>query len=70
MAVYQVKTEEAIQRYGSYFDMQYGRNKEFTEVIDCIYELYKQVKQFILNVRPTWCHGHIKTSKTIIKRKK
>ena len=28
MAVYQVKTrEEAIQRYGSYFDMKYGRNK-------------------------------------------
>lgn len=42
MAVYQVKNrEEAIQRYSSYFDMQYGRNKEFTEIIDCIYELYK-----------------------------
>lgn len=42
LAVYSVRSrEEAIERYNSYFDMQYGRNKEFTELIDVIYELYK-----------------------------
>ena len=42
LAVYQVRNrDEAIDRYGSYFDMQYGRNKEFTELIDEIYHLYK-----------------------------
>lgn len=42
LAVYKVKNrEEALLRYSSYFDMQYGRNKEFTEMIDIIYTLYK-----------------------------
>lgn len=75
MAVYQVKTrEEAIQRYGSYFDMQYGRNKEFTEVIDCIYELYKQGETVYLECYcdPLPCHGHIiaqKLQKRLLKEK-
>lgn len=75
MAVYQVKTrEEAIQRYGSYFDMQYGRNKEFTEVIDCIYELYKQGETVYLECycHPLPCHGDIiveKLQKRLLKEK-
>ena len=67
MAVYQVKTrEEAIQRYSSYFDMQYGRNKEFTELIDIIYAIYKHGETVYLecycdpgkNGKPN-CHGEI-----------
>ena len=75
MAIYQVKTrEEAIQRYGSYFDMQYGRNKEFTEVIDCIYELYKRGETVYLECYcdPLPCHGHIivqKLQKRLLKEK-
>ena len=80
MAVYQVKTkEEAIQRYSSYFDMQYGRNKEFTEVIDCIYELYKQGETVYLECYcdpgkngKFNCHGEIivyKLQKRLLKEK-
>ena len=80
MAVYQVKTrEEAIQRYGSYFDMQYGRNKEFTEVIDCIYELYKRGETVYLECYcdpgkdgKFNCHGEIivyKLQKRLLKEK-
>ena len=75
MAVYQVKTrEEAIQRYSSYFDMQYGRNKDFTEVIDCIYELYKRGETVYLECycHPLRCHGDIiveKLQKRLLKEK-
>lgn len=75
MAVYQVKNrEEAIQRYGSYFDMQYGRNKEFTEIIDCIYELYKMGETIYLECycHPLPCHGDIiveKLQKRLLKEK-
>ena len=80
MAVYQVKTkEEAIQRYSSYFDMQYGRNKEFTEVIDCIYELYKQGETVYLECYcdpgkngKFNCHGEVivhKLQKRLLKEK-
>lgn len=75
MAVYQVNNrEEAIQRYGSYFDMQYGRNKEFTEIIDCIYELYKMGETIYLECycHPLPCHGDIiveKLQKRLLKEK-
>lgn len=80
LAVYQVKTrEEAIQRYSSYFDMQYGRNKEFTEVIDCIYELYKRGETVYLECYcdpgkdgKFNCHGEIivyKLQKRLLKEK-
>ena len=67
LAVYKVKKrEEAIARYDSYFDMQYGRNKEFTELIDIIYALYKHGETVYLecycdpgkNGKPN-CHGEI-----------
>jgi hypothetical protein len=75
MAVYQVKDrDEAIQRYSSYFDMQYGRNKEFTEVIDYIYELYKQGETiyFECYCHPLKCHGDIiveKLQRRLLKEK-
>ena len=75
MAVYQVKTrEEAIQRYGSYFDMQYGRNKEFTAVIDEIYEIYKSGQDVYLECycAPLRCHGDIiveKLQKRLLREK-
>lgn len=71
LAVYKVKNrEEAIARYGSYFDMQYGRNKEFTELIDIIYALYKSGETVYLecycdpgkNGKPN-CHGEIIANK-------
>ena len=35
LAVFKAKNrEEAIQKYDTYFETQYGRNKEFTAVID------------------------------------
>ena len=43
LAVFKAKNrEEAIQKYDTYFDTQYGRNREFTAVIDEIYEKYKK----------------------------
>jgi hypothetical protein len=67
LAVYQVRNrDEAIDRYGSYFDMQYGRNKEFTELIDEIYELYKSGEDVYLecycgigNNGKKNCHGEV-----------
>jgi hypothetical protein len=67
LAVYKVRNrEEAILRYSSYFDMQYGKNKEFTELIDIIYELYKMGEDIYLECycdpsktdKPN-CHGEI-----------
>ena len=80
MAVYQVKSrEEAIERYISYFDMQYGRNKEFTELIDCIYYLYKMGETVYLECYcdpgkdgKFNCHGEVivhKLQKRLLKEK-
>lgn len=75
LAVYQVRNrDEAIDRYSSYFDMQYGRNKEFTEIIDEIYELYKNGEDvyFECYCHPLRCHGDIiveKLQKRLLKEK-
>jgi hypothetical protein len=75
LAVYQVRNrDEAIDRYGSYFDMQYGRNKEFTELIDEIYELYKSGEDVYLECycHPLRCHGDIiveKLQKRLLREK-
>jgi hypothetical protein len=80
MAVYQAKDkEEALLKYSSYFDMQYGRNKEFTEAIDIIYELYKQGETIYLECYcdpgkngKFNCHGEIiayKLQKRLLKEK-
>ena len=52
-ARYKVKTrEEAIEKYSHYFDIMYGSNKEFTNVIDEIYEKYKRGENVYL---ACWC---------------
>ena len=75
LAVYQVRNrDEAIDRYGSYFDIQYGHNKEFTELIDEIYHLYKNGEDVYLECycSPLRCHGDIiveKLQKRLLKEK-
>ena len=51
MAVFKAKNrEEAIEKYDTYFDTQYGKNKEFTAVIDEIYEKYKNGETIYLDM--------------------
>lgn len=75
LAVYQVRNrEEAIERYSSYFDMQYGRNKDFTKLIDEIYELYKTGEDVYLECycHPLRCHGDViveKLQKRLLREK-
>lgn len=59
LAIYQVKTrEEAIERYGAYFDMMYGSNPTFKSKIDEIYEKYKNGEEVFLECycHPLPCH--------------
>ena len=53
--------EEAIEKYDTYFDTQYGRNREFTAVIDEIYEKYKNGETVYLECycHPLPCHGDV-----------
>lgn len=56
-AEYQVKTrEDALNCYSHYFDVMYGSNKAFTDVIDEIYEKYKSGKDVYL---ACWCKQHV-----------
>ena len=62
LAVFKAKNrEEAIEKYDTYFDTQYGRNREFTSVIDEIYEKYKNGETVYLECYcvPLPCHGQI-----------
>ena len=62
LAVFKAKNrEEAIERYDTYFDTQYGRNREFTAVIDEIYEKYKNGETVYLECycHPLPCHGDV-----------
>ena len=66
MAIYHVKTrEEAIARYSSYFDMMYDGNEFFKEVVDEMYEKYKNGEDIYLECycKPLPCHGDIIASK-------
>jgi len=66
IALYKCKTaEESIERYSKYFDMMYGSNKEFTKVIDEIYEKYKSGEDIFLECwcKPSPCHGDVIKSK-------
>lgn len=61
-AIYKCKTrDESIQRYSGYFDLMYGKNKEFTELIDEMYEKYKAGEDIYLECycKPEPCHGDI-----------
>ena len=75
LAIYQVRTrDEAIERYDSYFDMQYKVNPTFKSLIDEIYEKYKNGDDVYLECycHPLRCHGDIiaeKLQKRLIKEK-
>lgn len=75
LAIYQVRTrDEAIERYDSYFDMQYKVNPTFQSLIDEIYEKYKNGEDVYLECycHPLRCHGDIiaeKLQKRLIKEK-
>lgn len=61
-ALYVVKTrEEAINRYSHHFDVMYGRNTDFTKVVDEIYEKYRRGEDVYLECycHPEPCHGDI-----------
>lgn len=75
LALYQVRTrDEAIERYDSYFDLQYEHNIEFKNLVDEIYEKYKKGEDVYLECycHPLRCHGDIiaeKLQKRLIKEK-
>lgn len=75
LAIYHVRTrDEAIERYDSYFDMQYKVNPAFKSIIDEIYEKYKNGDDVYLECycHPLRCHGDIiaeKLQKRLIKEK-
>lgn len=75
LAMYHTRTrEEAIERYDGYFDLQYECNKEFADLIDEIYEKYKNGEDVYLECycHPLPCHGDIivkKLQKRLLKEK-
>ena len=75
LAVYQVGSrEEAIERYGAYFDMMYDTNALFRAVVDEMYEKYKNGEDVYLECycKPLPCHGDIiaeKLKKRLLKEK-
>lgn len=79
-AMFQCKTrEEAIEKYSEYFDLMYGRNVEFTNVVDEMYEKYKNGEDLFLECYcgkgengEKKCHGEViaeKLQKRLIKEK-
>ena len=62
LAVFKAKNrDEAILKYDTYFDTQYGRNRDFTVAIDEIYEKYRNGEDVYLECycHPNKCHGDI-----------
>jgi hypothetical protein len=53
--------EEAIERYSHYYDVMYGKNIEFTKIIDEIYAKYRRGEDIYLGCycAPEPCHGNI-----------
>ena len=79
-AMFQCKTrEEAIEKYDKYFDLMYGRNVEFTKVVDEMYEKYKNGEDLFLECYcgkgengEKKCHGEViaeKLQKRLLKEK-
>ena len=80
LAIYQVRTrDEAIERYDSYFDLQYENNIAFKNLVDEIYEKYKKGEDVYLEcycgvgdgIKKN-CHGEViaeKLQKRLIKEK-
>ena len=75
MAIYHTRNrEEAIERYGGYFDLMYERDSEFKAIVDEIYEKYKRGEDiyFACYCKPEPCHGDIimqKLQKRLLKEK-
>ena len=62
MAIYHVRTrEEAIARYSAYFDMKYNTDDDFRNIVDEIYEKYRNGEDIYLECycKPLPCHGDI-----------
>lgn len=57
--------EEAIKKYSHYFDVMYGKNIKFTEIIDEIYNRYRNGEELLLGCYcyPKSCHGDVIISK-------
>lgn len=74
-AMYQSRTrEEAIENYSGYFDIQYECNKQFKDIVDEIYEKYKNGEDVFLGCfcYPLPCHCNIiekKLQKRLLKEK-
>ena len=53
--------EEAIERYSHYFDIMYGKNIKFTQIIDEIYAKYRNGEDILLGCycAPKFCHGDV-----------
>lgn len=61
-ALYLVKSrDEAIKKYDDYFDLKYGKDIKFTQIIDEIYEKYKKNETIYLECYcyPLPCHGDV-----------
>lgn len=75
MAIYHTRNrEEAIERYGGYFDLMYEKDAEFRAVVDEIYEKYKKGEDiyFACYCKPEPCHGDIilqKLQKRLLREK-
>ena len=74
-ALFVVKNrDEAIQKYNDYYDLKYGKDIQFTNVIDDIYEKYKNGETVYLECYcyPLPCHGDVivkKLEKRLLKEK-
>ena len=61
-AMYLVSSkEEAIEKYSQYFDLMYGKNIAFTNVIDEIYTKYRKGEDIYLGCycKDKLCHGYV-----------
>jgi hypothetical protein len=61
-ALYVVKNrDEAIQKYSDYFDLKYGKDIQFTKIVDEIYHKYKNGETVYLECmcKPLPCHGDV-----------
>ena len=57
----EVNLDDAIEKYSHYFDLMYGSNLAFTNMVDAIYEMYKSGMDVYLECycAPLRCHGDI-----------
>ena len=67
MAIYHTRNrEEAIERYGGYFDLMYERDSEFKAVVDEIYEKYKRGEDIYFGC---YCNSEEECHGGVIKKK-